>query len=110
MSNPLRGLDDVIAREVLFGKEADGSLITITIEIGRPFLWGDISPTEWACAVRVDPLFSREIHGEGSLQALCQASQMIRTMLNHFQQNGGVLTYETGEEFSLTTHWPMQPY
>jgi hypothetical protein len=110
MSEPLRGLDDIIAREVFSGKDAEGSPITIVVEIGRPFLWGDESPTEWACAIRVDPLFSGEIHGEGSLQALCLASQMIRTTLNSFQQDGGILTDEAGVEFSLTTHWPVQPY
>ena len=110
MGKSVRGLGDIIAREIIFGKKPDGSPVTIAVEIGRPFPWGDVSPTEWACAVRVGPHYTSDIHGEGSLQALCLALQMVRSELNHFEEEGGILTYESGERFSLTTHWPVQPY
>ena len=110
MAQSLRGLDDIIARERLLGRKADGSSIAITVEIGRPFPWGDISITEWACAFRIDPFYTGDAHGEGSLQALNLALQMVRSQLNHFEEEGGVLMYETGEKFLLTMHWPLQPY
>jgi hypothetical protein len=57
MAKSVRGLDDIIARQTLLVKKADGSSMTVTVEIGRPFPWGDVSPTEWACAFRIDPLY-----------------------------------------------------
>jgi hypothetical protein len=57
MDKSVRGLGDIIARQTLLVKKADGSSMMVTVEIGRPFPWGDVSPTEWACAFRIDPLY-----------------------------------------------------
>jgi hypothetical protein len=110
MGEPLRGLDDIIARDTLSGTKADGSSIVVAIEIGRPFPWGGTSPTEWACSFRVDPLYNGESHGEGGLQALCLALQTVQWQLDDFQKSGGVLRYEDGEAFSCTNFWPAKPY
>jgi hypothetical protein len=114
MTEQLRGLGDVIAREVISGIKADGSAIAITVEIGRPFPWGDTTTTTWACTLRVDPLLdrevygeAREVYGEGSLQALCLAVWVMRGALDQFQNEGGKLVWDDGA--SLSSYWPRSP-
>jgi hypothetical protein len=101
---------EVIASETLWGQRPGEDPFIIAIEIRKPFAWGGSSPTEWACAVKVGNLYSQTVHGEGALQALCLASQMIRSMLSNFLEEGGSLTYEQGEAFDLKSFWPPNPY
>jgi hypothetical protein len=101
---------EIIVREVLFGQK-DGAHFPITIEIGRPFKWGGTSPTEWVCNLQIDPFFKvRDIHGEGALQPLCLALQLLRSELINFRKEGGVLTWEGGDEFDPDPFWPAEPY
>jgi hypothetical protein len=107
----VRGFEDIIARETIYGKKPDGSSVTITMEIGRPFLWGDVSPTEWACAVRIDPLDDgRNVHGEGALQPLCLAIWTVGVTLEQFQREGGSLAWEDGTEYKFSNLWPASPF
>ena len=101
-------LNDIIASDSLYGKRAGEDRFVISIEVGRPHKFGGTSPTEWVCPLRVDPFFSSgsKIHGEGSLQALCLAVEMVRFLLANFLEEGGDITLEGGEQFSLKTHWP----
>jgi hypothetical protein len=104
-------VDDIIAREIVFGQKPGKDRFPITIEIGRPFPWGGISPTEYGCYVKADPLLRKtDFHGEGALQALCLALQYIRWQLDHFIENGGILLTENGEEFRLQSYWPNKPF
>jgi hypothetical protein len=101
---------EVVARETLFGKRVGEDRFPITIEIGRPFKWGGTSPTEWACALKVEPFHSHATHGEGSLQALCLALQLVRSELNNFTEQGGSLVWEDGQKWELESYWPLEPY
>jgi hypothetical protein len=83
---------DIIVRETLQGKASDGEQVLITIEVERPFPWGDISPTEYACYITIAPFLRRtHIHGEGQLQALCLALRHVRWELDRFLEEGGVI-------------------
>lgn len=102
----------VIASETLFGQKADGEKFPITIEIGEPFKWDDAPSTEWACWLKVEPFLDKpqDIHGRGSLQAVCLALQTARSYLNQINEDGGRLTDEDGAEFPLNSYWPENPY
>jgi hypothetical protein len=104
----LSDFGETIASEKLFGQRAGEDRIAITIEIGRPYKWGGTSPTEWACAVKIDPFFSKRhgVHGEGSLQALCLALHLVHMELENFQEQGGIISFDGGSEFSLDSYWP----
>ena len=94
----------------MFGLRNDGERFIVSIEIGKPFKWGGTSPTEWACAVKVEPFHSTTTHGEGSFQALCLALQWVRSQLNYFKEEGGLLMWENGEEWDIEVYWPVNPY
>ena len=97
----------VIASETIFGQRADGERFGITIEIGRPFKWGGISQTEWACQIKVEPLRAKAvIHGEGSLQALCLALRYVHSELAAFIEKGGKIMHEDGNVFPLEAYLP----
>lgn len=99
---------EVIASETLLGQRPGEDRFVISIEIRKPFPWGGISLTEWACDVKVGDLYENDIHAEGSLQALSLALWMVRTVLNDFVQKGGRLTYENSEEFRPTNFYPAE--
>jgi hypothetical protein len=103
----VRKLSDIIASEKLFGQHPGEERFPITIEIGRPYKWGGTSPTEWACPVKIRPFdnLSIDSHGEGSFQALCLALYRVQLQLVHFKEEGGILLYEDGQEFSLNVYW-----
>ena len=100
----------VIVTDTLFGQQSGAERFLITIEIGMPFKWGGISPTEWACSVKVTPFHSTTTHGEGALQALCLALQWVRSELNGFKEKGGSLSWEDGQECNLGVYWPANPW
>ena len=91
-----------IAEETIFGRRQAGERFDVHIEVGVPYQWGD-DPNEWACPVSMRPLHSelRDIHGGSSLQALCLALSLAKSLLEGFLQSGGQLTYETGENFAI---------
>ena len=91
--------NETIAREAIFGLRKDGERFIVSIEIGKPFKWGGTCATEWACAVKVEPFHSHTVHGEGSFQALCLALWWVRAELDRFKEEGGVLLWESGEEW-----------
>jgi len=99
--------ESVIATEMIVGQRAGGERFAITIEIGRPFKWGGISPTEWACQIKVAPFRAKAvIHGEGSLQALCLALRYVHSELAAFIEEGGKIIHEDGNDFPLTAYLP----
>ncbi len=92
----------MIASQVIFGQRPSEEKFQISVTIGMPYETGK-SPNEWACPVSISPLHNeiRDVHGDGSLQALCLAVSCVYTMLEYFVEDGGKLLYETGEEFPL---------
>lgn len=102
----------LIAKESMFGCEPGGDPFEISIEIKAPCEPAD-HPNEWVCRVNLTPFLQngREIHGDSSLQALCLALSLVRKYLDRVLEEGGRLTYETGEDYPLdavfgTTKWP----
>lgn len=90
---------ETIAKETILGCLAEGEAFEIRVEIGVPYPWRG-SDEEWACPVKVDPLHPnlRDIHGGSSLQALCLALRLVKSLLDDFVEKGGQLTYgSTGD-------------
>ncbi|WP_266183195.1 hypothetical protein [Dyella humicola] len=93
---------ETIAKEVIFGRFPNGDLFEIRIEIGAPYSWqGD--EDEWACPVKLHPLYPnlRDIHGGSSLQALCLAISLAKSLLDAFLEKGGELTYGENGTFDV---------
>jgi uncharacterized protein DUF6968 len=92
-------MDDAIATTDLFGETKDRGRFAIRVEIGRPYLRGNI----WSCPVSVEPLHNRlpDIAGEDSFQALCLASRLAASLLEAFAKSGGRLLNDDGTAFSV---------
>lgn len=105
MSTPAPGSDAAVATMSMFGQRPGRARFEITVEIGKPYRWGD-NPEEWACSVSVRPLqpSRREAHGNDAFQALCLAIALAQHLLQDFRDAGGVLSYGTGEEFPLEAY------
>ena len=80
---------------------------TLVVEIGQPYR---VQEMEWACPVKIRGLYDRlpDVRGVDSLQALCQAASLVRSLLEGYLENGGKLvhaqtndSYELGPTFSL---------
>jgi hypothetical protein len=84
----------IIAKETFIGRRAEGDAFEIHVEIGVPYPWHG-SDDEWACPVKIDPLYPnlRDIHGGSSLQALCLALRLTKSLLDDFVEKGGKLIY-----------------
>jgi hypothetical protein len=68
-------------------------------------IWQPIREPEggWSCKLELPGLHEdlEPIHGEDSLQALCLALGLARTLLNSVVATGVRLEYPNGEEFPL---------
>lgn len=91
-----------IAKETMFGCLPDGQRFEINVEIGIPYQWQG-EADEWACPVSLTPLYTklRDIHGGSSLQAICLALSLAKSLLDGFVEKGGELTYDSGGRFDL---------
>jgi hypothetical protein len=98
-------MNAVIAQMSMLGARPGEPPFTITVQIGTPYQCGD-DPEEWACPVAVLPLFKNlsDAHGGDSFQALCLAMSLAQDLLHGFRENGGALSYETGESFLLEAY------
>jgi hypothetical protein len=85
---------EIIAKETFIGRRSEGESFEICVEIGVPYPWhgGD---DEWACPVKINPLHPnlRDVHGSSSLQALCLALRLTKSLLDDFVEKGGKLIY-----------------
>jgi hypothetical protein len=80
-------ITDPIAVEEIIWVHKDGSEIKIIARVGRPY---HVQEGEWACPseiVGLDP-HARDIHGEGSMQALHLAINFIRIRLGGLLEDG----------------------
>lgn len=94
-------MDQVVGKATLFGKRPGEEPFQITIEIGTPYR-RDIDVESWACPVSVSPLYKKlaDMQGVDSLQALCEAIALARSLLEGFREEGGALSYD-GESDSF---------
>jgi hypothetical protein len=83
---------------------ADGKVFALEVAIGVPFL--SERSEAWACTLTLSPLLSKpvDICGEDSLQALCLALRMARSMLDDFSEKGGRLLAD-GEPFPIDAYF-----
>jgi hypothetical protein len=84
----------IIARETFTGHSSEGEAFEVCVEIGVPYPWQG-SDDEWACPVKINPLYPslRDVHGGSSLQALCLALRLTKSLLDDFVEKGGKLIY-----------------
>lgn len=88
-----------IATFVIYGQRKGEDRFPITVEIGTPYQFG---PNEWVCPASLHPL-SKPVdpHGNDAFQSLCLAIKAVHLWLGAFLEDGGQLTYESGERFVL---------
>ena len=74
---------------------------TLVVEIGQPYR---VQEMEWACPVKIRGLYDRlpDVRGVDSLQALCQAASLVRSLLEGYVENGGKLVHvDTNDTYAL---------
>ena len=74
----------------------NGERHRIVVKLGRPY---QTSTGEWACPVKIRGLYNNlcDIHGQDSLQALCLATSLVRTLLNSFVEGGGRIMFPNSD-------------
>jgi len=84
---------------------ADGETFPLDIAVGLPFV--SERHGTWVCPLTLHPLWSKpnEVAGEDSLQALCLALRVARSMLDSFCEDGGQLLFNDGTPFALDTYF-----
>jgi hypothetical protein len=95
------------AKLEIIGINPGGERIKISAKIGKPYpVEGNEGIDEWACPVSLEPLYKslHDAHGEGSLQALCLAINLILDLLQSFIEKGGKLVHEDGTRFSIESY------
>lgn len=94
-----------IANITITAVGAEGQVFPLDIAVGVPFV--SERHRTWACALTLHPLWPEpaEIAGEDSLQALCLALRVARSMLDSFCEDGGQLLFDDGAPFPLDTYF-----
>jgi hypothetical protein len=80
---------------------SDGERQEVAVEIGRPY---KAPEGEWACPVKIRGMYDRlpDVRGEDSLQALCLAASLVRSLLTSFVEAGGrLVTPNTDSAYEL---------
>jgi hypothetical protein len=90
----------VIASMHFVLKSADGRVCDVNLKLGAPYHVGE---TTWACPCELEGLEPRypDMHGEGSLQALCLALALVQNRLRDSIEDGWRFFDESGEERSF---------
>lgn len=83
-------MEEIIAERDLIGINPDGSRFKIMLKIGKPYT---VAGGDWACSAGAIGLYTRlrEIRGGDSLQALMQAVNFLRRLIEYFIDDGGSL-------------------
>lgn len=100
-------MDKPVAKTELIAVHPDGTRATVTIEIGKPYLYQNGEGfEEWACPVSLRSLYNNlsDARGGDPFQALCLASSLVLDLLSGFQEEGGTLLIEEGQEFPLEAY------
>lgn len=96
----------MIARAEMVRVPPDGERAKFTIEIGRPTRTMDGSAV--ACAVALWGWKERleDVAGEDSLQALCLAMDLVRSLLLHAVEQGTRFLDDDGDPFPIEAYFP----
>ncbi len=93
-------MSNVITTELLC-LDANGDRREVVVEIDRPY---ETPERDWACPVAIRGMYDNlaDIHGEDSLQALCLAASLVRTLLAGFVSDGGKIFFpDSDSEYEL---------
>jgi len=87
----------------------DGEAFALEVAVGVPFL--SERSEAWACTLTLSPLLPKpvDISGEDSLQALCLALRMAKSMLDDFIEDGGKLLTDDGASFPIDVWFGAPP-
>lgn len=94
-------MSDVVTSTALICVSSNGERREVVIEIGRPYKTPQGS---WACPVAMRGMYRRlaDIQGEDSLQSLCLAATLVRTLLTYFVKDGGKIFFPNSDnEYNL---------
>ena len=94
-------MSDLVASTDLICVSSNGERREVVIEIGRPYKTPSGS---WACSAAMRGMYRSlaDIHGVDSLQALCLAASLVRTLLTYFVKDGGKIFYPNSDgEYDL---------
>jgi uncharacterized protein DUF6968 len=95
-------LGPLLAHRVLDAVYPDGQVAPISVQLGMPGPHGD-SVGDWACPCRIQGLGDSDVwtlYGVDSLQAVSQATELLRRVLVDFAQENG-LTFTWGTDTGL---------
>lgn len=90
-------MSSTIAEVKLFCIHPSGRKGTITIKVGLPY---QVCTEDVACRVAIIGLYDHlaDMRGVDTLQALCLALRLARTLLQDFEARGGQLYYSEDEQ------------
>src|SRR5437588_10800137 len=94
-------MSEIVATSTLDCVNSLGEHQQVIVEIGRPYRAPE---GEWACPVAMRGLHNRlpDVRGEDSLQALCLAASLVRTLLTGFVEDGGKIFFlNSDSEYDL---------
>ena len=88
-------MTELIVEEHLIAVRLSGERVEVRAGIGRPYPAG---ADEWACPVSLAGLRDglHDVHGGSSLQSMCLALSLLRTLLTSFVEDGGRLYHRDG--------------
>ncbi len=100
-------MNNIIACTKLIGVTSEGISQNIEIEIGTPYKIEHDDLEEWACPVSLKPLYKKlhDAHGDNSFQAMCLAASLVIDLLIAYEEKGGKLIMEGGDNFPLEAYW-----
>jgi hypothetical protein len=91
---------NIVARDVFVAHQPGGASLKVVLEVGAPF---EDQPHEWVSTLSLKPLHKTEmkIRGESSLQAICLALALAKTLLDDVTEKGGRIAHEDGQSVDL---------
>jgi hypothetical protein len=91
--------DPVGTEEILWIKK-DGGEVLITAKVGRPY---QVDGDTWSCPAELKGVDKKypDIHGSGSMQALCLAIGLIKMRLGHLLEDGETLHFRNDRRAKL---------
>ena len=96
-------MDTPIASVEINAIARDGERFVVSLKIGMPYRRDE---DIWSCPISLAPLYARlaDQSGADAFQALCLASRLAVTLLEHFRDEGGQLIYPDGTQFALDAY------
>ena len=94
-------MSNVAASTILVCVNSQNERREVVVEIGLPY---ETPQGSWACPVAMRGMYPSlaDIHGEDSLQSLCLAASLVRTLLSSVVKNGGkIFFHDSDNEYDL---------